>query len=64
MTDRLSTDGTYSPSDKYQKQSLPRYRFYEERRYHRDCLSENVAARTTTKMTTKKVSADNLLRTI
>ncbi|KAM3175264.1 hypothetical protein ACTXT7_008854 [Hymenolepis weldensis] len=41
-------------SDEYQKQSFPRYRFYRQRHYHRDCLFEGIVARTATKMTTKK----------
>ncbi|KAM3180466.1 hypothetical protein ACTXT7_016227 [Hymenolepis weldensis] len=51
-------------SDEYQKQSLPRCRFFGERRYHQDCPIEDVAARTAMAMATKKTSTENLLRTI
>ncbi|VUZ49313.1 unnamed protein product [Hymenolepis diminuta] len=46
------------------KQSLLICRFCGERRYHRDCPIEDVAARTATIMATKKASTEILLRTV
>ncbi|KAM3179840.1 hypothetical protein ACTXT7_017490 [Hymenolepis weldensis] len=51
-------------SDEYQKQSLPRCRFYGELRYYRDCPIEDVAVRTAAKMATKKASSENLPQTV
>ncbi|VDL19206.1 unnamed protein product [Hymenolepis diminuta] len=51
-------------SDEYQKQSLPKCQFCGERRHHRECSFEDVAARIAITMATKKASTETLFRTV
>ncbi|KAM3180785.1 hypothetical protein ACTXT7_015639 [Hymenolepis weldensis] len=68
MTNHLSIERTHSPSDDHQTNNSSSHSqdaaFAEDVTIVKNALSKDVAARNTTKMITRKASAENLPRTV